>query len=68
MPVTAQKNLALSPAATDLGFGGDVLAQQLRDQEEERKRRLNIGRDPAQYGDGVLGPAALSLFGGVSRG
>lgn len=38
MPAFNQKNLALSPAATDLGLG-DMLLQQREDETEEARRR-----------------------------
>lgn len=38
---TAQKNLALSPAASDLGLG-DSLQQQLQDQLAQRKKTLAL--------------------------
>jgi hypothetical protein len=52
-----QKNFALSPAATDLGLG-DLITQQLEDEEAERKKKaLQAAQQPQ-----ALGPATMSLF------
>lgn len=63
------KNFALSPAATDLGLG---LSQSLSDEllnEEERRKKVRDGQqnNPANFGDSVLGPAAMSLFPGAGK-
>ena len=53
---TATTNALLSPAAVDLGMGGD-LGQQLKDETEaQRKKRLLLDRQRL-----ALGPAAQSL-------
>lgn len=53
------KNIALSPAASDLGLG-DMLKVQLDNAvEEERKKRLG----PTNLMGQALSPAALSIFG-----
>lgn len=61
------KNLMMSPAASDLGLG-DMLGQQLSDQEAERKKKL-LGLNNAQtnrYGDAMLNsPASMDLLGGM---
>jgi hypothetical protein len=69
MPIS-QKNAPLTGMAADMGFGGQQLADQLRDEtEEERRRRLlGIGRANPQQGilgrAPILSPATLSLFSG----
>lgn len=65
MSLMSAKNMSISPAATDLGLGGDLLTQQLLDADRERKKRLM--QKPGDYGDSTLG-AAASLFGGVGNG
>lgn len=61
MPPQNPKNFAISAAGTDLGLG-DMLTQQLQDQEMERKKKL-MTQAPRNYGDSALGPAAMSLLG-----
>ena len=39
MATMNQKNIALSPAVSDLGLG-DRLRQQMSDEDEERKKKL----------------------------
>jgi len=70
MPITSQKNNALQPMANDLGFGGAQLAEQLRDETEEEKRRRLMGMSLRGGGPGLLSranpalsPATLSMFG-----
>jgi hypothetical protein len=54
-------------AAADLGLGdGDLLSQQVKDSEEERKKkllRMGMGK-PGAYGDNLTGTAASMLLGG----
>lgn len=52
----------MSPAATDLGLGGS-LADQLKAQEEERKKKL-LAQQRAQesMATGAYGPATATLF------
>lgn len=57
MPPTSGKNLALSQSGMDLGLG-DMVKQQLEDQEEERKKKLLRMANPQ------FGPASMSLLGG----
>jgi hypothetical protein len=64
------KNVGLGSAAMDLNLGlGDVLAKQLEDEMDERKKKLLAlqNKQPGQFGDSatssVMGPATLSLFG-----
>lgn len=54
-------------AAADLGLGdGDLLGQQVADNEEERKKKLlRLGMNkPGAYGDNLTGSAASMLLGG----
>lgn len=51
------KNFALSPAASDLGLG-DMIAQQLQDEEDERRKKSIEAAKQSQ-----LGPATMALFG-----
>ena len=55
---TSAKNFSLSPAGQDLGLG-DMVKQQLEDQENERKKKL------AQMSSarGTSGGASQSLLG-----
>jgi len=58
------KNLGLS-AAGDLGLG-QQLAQSVEDNEEElRKKKLLQNQQPGAFGDQVLNPATMALFGGM---
>lgn len=59
-----QKNLGLSPAATDLGLG-DTLVQQMQDRAAEAKKKL-LNPDQqamAQSGGGMMSPAVMALLG-----
>lgn len=57
MATMNQKNFSLSPAASDLGLG-DMITQQLEDEEAERKKKaLQATQNPQ-----TLGPATMSLF------
>lgn len=56
----AGKNIALSPAASDLGLG-DQLVQQLQDQDAERKKKLMGAQQQAQSPMGIIGGAVQSL-------
>lgn len=69
MPVTSAKNTPLGPAAQDLGLG-DMLNQQLQDQEEERKKKLLAQAQQASRGLGnnMNGLAAQSLLGSGGYG
>ena len=60
----AAKNMP--SAAADLGLG-DMLTQQLQDQEEERKKKIRqrLGQSPSAFGDNTLGPATMALFGSM---
>lgn len=64
---TSAKNAALTlgAASADLGLSEYLDAQLIN--EEERRRRLREGqRDlPSNFGDAVMGNAAMSLFTGV---
>ena len=68
MPPPNPKNAALGPAATDLGLGMPLGDEALLDEDERRKK---LKRDqqaaPAQFGDSVLGNAAMSLFTGMAN-
>lgn len=62
------KNFGLSPAAHDLGLG-DQLVQQLQDQEEERKKKLlQLGQVPNANGLNGISPGAMQLIGGMGGG
>jgi hypothetical protein len=72
MPVTSQKNAPLSQLSADMGFGGQQLADQLRDETEEERRRRLLGIGSRATGPTMLqraspafSPATLSLFGGL---
>lgn len=69
MPVTSNKNLALGPAAQDLGLG-DMLQQQLADQEAERKKKALQGAmaQGKGLGNGMNGMASQSLLGAGLNG
>ncbi len=54
------KNAALTPAATDLGLGAQLVAQ-ANEIENERKKKLN---QLAPQGP-LMGSAAQALFGGT---
>lgn len=59
----SQKNLALSPAVSDLGLG-DNLNQQLQDKlEEERKKRQGQIMGQSTPNGMQMNPAVLSIFG-----
>lgn len=64
---TSAKNAALQlgAAAADLG-GEDWMLDELTD-EEQRRRRLKEGKaqTPGNFGDAVMGNAAMSLFNGI---
>lgn len=60
MPPPNPKNAALSPAATDLGLGAQLVAQATA-LENERKKKMN---QFAPQGP-VMGAAAQALFGGT---
>lgn len=57
------KNLTLSPAAMDLGLGGD-LRQQLEESEEQKKKKL-LRQAQAMGG---LSPATQALFPSMGGG
>lgn len=57
----ANKALPLSPAAMDLGLGGD-LRQQLLDEEAQKKKKLLL---QAQQMAGSSSPATQALFPGT---
>lgn len=57
------KNAGLSPAATDLGLGAQLMAQATA-MENERKRKLT----QLAPGAPLLGGAAEALFGGSKLG
>lgn len=58
------KNMPLS-AAGDLGLG-QQLQQSVADKEDElRKKRLLQQQGPGAFGDQVLNPATMALFGGM---
>lgn len=62
--VDSLKNQALS-AAGDLGLG-QQLQQSVADQEEElRKKKVLQQQGPGNFGDQMLNPATMSLFGGM---
>jgi hypothetical protein len=63
------KNLALGPAAADLGLGAS-LQQQTQDQVEDmrRKKRSAMGLNQQNLTGVALGPATSSLLGGLSGG
>lgn len=63
MPNTLSKNFSMSPAAQDLGLG-DMVKQQLEDEDVARKKKLIGGAGSGQFGQN-FGPATLSLFGGT---
>ena len=70
MPVTSQKNQPLTGIASDMGFGGMQLQQQLQDETEEQRRRRLLGLQARQPQQGILGranpilsPATLNMFG-----
>lgn len=74
MPPMNAKNFALSPAAGDLGLSGgmgQLLTDQLHDEEEQRKKRLlqmaKQDQNPGIFGDGTMGNAAMSLGLGPAR-
>jgi hypothetical protein len=70
MPSTNVKNLPISPAASDLGLG-DQLIQQIQDDDEERKKRLLAqANQAAGQGPGSLAmsPAVASLMSGRVSG
>jgi hypothetical protein len=56
------KPVALSPAAMDLGLGGD-LRQQLLDEEMQKKKKL-LAQAQAMS-SGALSPASQALFPGA---
>lgn len=58
------KNMPLS-AAGDLGLG-QQLQISVADQEEElRKKKVLQQQGPGQFGDQVLNPATMALYGGM---
>ena len=70
MPVTSQKNQPLTGIASDMGFGGMQLQQQLADETEEERRKRLMGMSLRGGGPGLLSranpalsPATLSMFG-----
>jgi hypothetical protein len=70
MPVTSQKNQPLTGIASDMGFGGQQLTQQLQDETEEERRRRLMGLGARGQAGGILNranpilsPATLSMFG-----
>lgn len=60
MAYRSTKNLSVSPGVSDLGYS-DMLEQQVKDAEDERKKKLLSQR----AGQNPLGPATLSLFSGA---
>lgn len=66
MSTMSAKNMAISPAAYDLGLGTDLLTQQLLDADQERKKKLQA-KPPGEFGDSTVG-AAAALFGGIGTG
>lgn len=51
-----------SPAATDLGLGGDLASQVKDETEEQRKKRMMAIKQQA------MSPGAMSLLGGGALG
>ncbi len=64
MPNALSKNFSMSPAAQDLGLG-DMVKQQLEDEDNLRKKKLTQGQ--SNLGSN-FGPATMSLFGGSLLG
>lgn len=63
LPAGSAKNFGLSSAAQDLGLG-DMLGQQLIDEQAERKKRLlKLGGNPAGQFGNDQSSAAMMLFG-----
>ena len=57
------KNAGMTGSAHDLGFGlGDMLPDQLSDEEKERKRKQDQGQ-LGGFGDQLFGSAAAMLLG-----
>lgn len=55
------KNAGLmSGASADLGLG-DILAKQVQDEEDENKKKALKKQLPSQFGDSLMGNAALDL-------
>ncbi len=69
MPAMNPKNAALGAAGQDLGLG-DLLQQQLSDQEEERKKKLlaQAGNQARGLGNGMNGLASQTLLGAGFNG
>lgn len=66
MPPANPKNMALGPAASDLGLGLPM-DEDLLDEEERRKKLKEKQQSaPSQFGDSVLGNASMSLFTGMA--
>jgi len=63
MPAAGQRSV-LSPAAVDLGFGGDALAQETAETAEELRKKRMLEMQQA----GGFGAAAQSLLGGSRAG
>lgn len=59
----SRKNLSLSPAVQDIGLG-DMVKQQLDDEDEERKKKLLAMNSR----NSLFGPATQSLMGGLLNG
>lgn len=62
MPPMNPKNMALSPAATDLGLG-DMLRTQTEDETEEQRRK-RLAAQQMQSGVNPLSLGTQMLFGG----
>lgn len=63
---TSQKNLAISPAASDLGLG-DSLQQQLQDQLAER-RKIQASKNGSVPGANLFPSSVSDLLGQFSLG
>jgi hypothetical protein len=60
------KNFPLSPAATDLGLGDDLVNQVQSEVADRKKKLLNQGsatQSPGAYGASTISPAVMTLLG-----
>jgi hypothetical protein len=65
VPIISAKNQPLSPLAGQPDFGGQQLAEQLRAESEEGRRRKLLGLGARTKPGGqpsILSPATTSLF------
>jgi hypothetical protein len=70
MPNQYLGGTAVSPAGVDLGFGGDLLGRQVKDEAEETRRKRMLEEQQRRMGPaaGQMSPATMLLFGGGTLG